>query len=233
MTPPLISALFNPLNLLMLGVSVVSGLLAAWWMFPLGLLFWLVMVLRIARDPSLRLNQEVQSRTALPDRFQAPFTQIEKVQINLFNVINQTSPSVRKRLEPIRKLANQLTAEVYGLCQRMTPLENYRIVNDGKSNLDAEMNDLSYRIQTATDSIIRQELEESFAAMQQQSSRMKAVNEQMLRVDAQLLSLQSEMKTMLLDVTHLQALPSHLMQQEINRIAASLKKQIQDIRRVV
>jgi len=43
------SALFQPLNLAMLGVTILAGVLAAWWLFPIGLVLWLIMVGNSAR----------------------------------------------------------------------------------------------------------------------------------------------------------------------------------------
>jgi hypothetical protein len=52
MRSPLLTALFHPLNLTTLAVAVAAGLCAAWWLFPLGLLVWLIMVVGVARDPA-------------------------------------------------------------------------------------------------------------------------------------------------------------------------------------
>lgn len=38
------SALLHPLNIIMFVLSIVAGLVAAWWLAPLGLLLWLIMV---------------------------------------------------------------------------------------------------------------------------------------------------------------------------------------------
>ena len=48
MRSPFLTALLHPLNLAVLVLSVLAGLVAAWWLFPLGLLFWLVMVTAVA-----------------------------------------------------------------------------------------------------------------------------------------------------------------------------------------
>ena len=43
MRSPWLQALTDRMNLIMLGLAIVSGLLAAWWLLPIGLLIWLVM----------------------------------------------------------------------------------------------------------------------------------------------------------------------------------------------
>ncbi|NDJ52516.1 MAG: hypothetical protein GYB68_05435, partial [Chloroflexi bacterium] len=78
---PFVVALAHPLNLAMLGVSLVSGLIAAWWLFPIGLLLWLVMVYTVSRSPALQLNFQMSSRDPLAQRFQKYFDRIQRTQV--------------------------------------------------------------------------------------------------------------------------------------------------------
>ena len=43
MKSPIVVALIHPLNILMAGLAVFAGLVSAWWLFPIGAIFWLVM----------------------------------------------------------------------------------------------------------------------------------------------------------------------------------------------
>ena len=38
----------------MLALTVAAGLCSAWWLAPIGFIFWLGMVFMVARDPGLR-----------------------------------------------------------------------------------------------------------------------------------------------------------------------------------
>ena len=71
MRSPTLSALFNPLGIATLAMSVAAGLCAAWWLFPLGLVIWGVMVYGLATDPALRRLQMMQSRAPVAQRFRA------------------------------------------------------------------------------------------------------------------------------------------------------------------
>ena len=85
MRSPLLTALIHPLNVAMLGLSVLAGLVAAWWLLPLGLLFWLAMVIAVSREPRLRFNYRMQSREPLAQRFQEVFGRVERCQLSVFN----------------------------------------------------------------------------------------------------------------------------------------------------
>jgi hypothetical protein len=51
MRSPLSKALTDRMNLVMLGVAVAAGLLAAWWLLPIGLAVWLIMVIVTTNGP--------------------------------------------------------------------------------------------------------------------------------------------------------------------------------------
>jgi len=51
---PYLDALRHPLNLAVLVLAVAAGLFSAWWLFPVGLMVWGIMVVVHANDPALR-----------------------------------------------------------------------------------------------------------------------------------------------------------------------------------
>jgi hypothetical protein len=102
MRSPVVTALAHPLNLLMLMTSAVAGLISAWWLFPVGLLFWLIMVVMVARDPALKLNVEKGRRTSLAQRFQRYFDRIERAQVSVFNGLSHASPEVKRAMQPVQ-----------------------------------------------------------------------------------------------------------------------------------
>ncbi len=81
--PPLLTALLNPINLSMLALTVVAGLCSAWWLAPIGFVFWLVMVIVIARDPGVQITFTRQSREPLAQRFQTRFDRLDRARISI------------------------------------------------------------------------------------------------------------------------------------------------------
>jgi hypothetical protein len=205
MRSPFVTGLLHPLNLLTLGVAVFSGLVAAWWLFPIGLLLWLIMAVVVSRDPSLRISHEMQSREPIAQRFQRYFDRIERAQVSVFNSLSSAPGRTRKALQPVQDELEALTTEAYRLCRRMTALENYRLVTDSTANLAADLKRIDEAIDQARDALVKQEYEDSRRAMLERIAKLQLVASDLDRVEAQLLSLTNEMDGIVAEVIRLQA----------------------------
>jgi chromosome segregation ATPase len=203
---PVLTGLLHPLNLLTLGLAVFAGLVAAWWLFPVGVLFWLIMVVAVSRDPSLRISHEMQRRAPLAQRFQRYFDRIERAQVGVFNSLSTAPAPVRRTLQPIQAEIDVLANLVYALCKRMTVLENYRLVSQSRSDLEADLQQIETKINGTDDSLTRREYEESRRSLQERLSKLEAVSTQLDRVEAQLISLANEMDSIVTEVIRLQAM---------------------------
>jgi aspartokinase len=203
---PLLVALLHPLNLLMVGMSVFAGLVSAWWLFPIGILLWLILVINVARSPSLRISHEMQKRAPLAQRFQRYFDRIERAQVGIFNTLSSAPPRVQRVLRPVQAEVDALTNQAYQLCQRMTTLENYRVVSQSQHDLTADLQHVDEVLETTEDALIRREYEESRHLLQERAAKLETVSNYLERVEAQLLSLTNEMDGMVAEVIRLQAL---------------------------
>ena len=94
-TSPWRIALLDRLNLAILALALVAGAFSAWWLGLVGILLYLVMVMIVAREPSLKISQAIDARSPLPQRFQTQFNKIERVQISIFNAINNADPAIK------------------------------------------------------------------------------------------------------------------------------------------
>lgn len=122
--PPIVVALLDPLNLIILGMAVAVGYCTAWWLFPVGLLLWLMLVVEVARDPVLRFNHAMRRRKPLPPRFQPYFERIEHSGAGIFNAVAPTSYRARRAFKPALAEVYTLTERTYRLCRRMAALED-------------------------------------------------------------------------------------------------------------
>lgn len=205
MRSPLLTAIFHPLNIVMLGLTAFAGLVSAWWLFPVGVLFWGVMVFNVARDQSLRLNYEMQQRAPLAPRFQRYFDRVERAQVGIFNTLASAPAAMRRALQPVRDEVDILTKEVYALCQRMSTLENYRVVSQSHTDLTTDLEHINNAITRAEEDTVRRDYEESRQALQERLAKLQAVSTQLERVEAQLMSLAHEMDGVVTEVVRLQA----------------------------
>jgi chromosome segregation ATPase len=222
---PLLTGLIHPVNLLMLGVSVFAGLVSAWWLFPVGLVFWLVMVINVANDPSLRMSHRMQRRKPLAQRFQKRFDRLERFQVSIFNSLASAPPDVRRLLQPVQDETERVVDEAYALCRRMTGLENYRLVTQSQADLEAELNELNDMIDRTDDLMTRQEYEDSHRALQGRVEKLEVVSRQLDRVEAQLVSLSSELEGVVTEVVRLQAMGAEEAERRVNSLVETLREE--------
>lgn len=203
---PFLTGLVHPLNLLMLGLAVFAGLVAAWWLFPAGLFLWLMMVVAVSRDPSLRISHQMQQRAPLAQRFQRYFDRIERAQVGVFNSMASAPARTRRALQPVQSEIDALAMRTHALCQRMTVLENYCLVSQSQADLEADMREIGTKIGGTQDPVILREYEESRQTLEGRVDKLKAVSVQLDRVEAQLVSLANEMDGVLTEMIRLQAM---------------------------
>jgi chromosome segregation ATPase len=226
---PWLTALINPLNLAMLALSVAAGLCSAWWLLPLGLILWVVMLLVVARDPSLVISSTMESREPLAARFQAPFDRIERSQVSLFNSLASADPRIRNSFHQVQAETDALVNQTYLLCQRMSALENYRLVTQAGGNLDDEIKRLQGQVAGATDAMVKREYEQSLAALQDRVTKLHTTETQLDRVEAQLSSLASQMDEALTEVVRIQSLGPDVAASHAAALAQTLHKQTDEL----
>jgi hypothetical protein len=231
MRSPIVTGLLHPLNLLMLGLSVFAGLLAAWWLLPLGLLLWLMMVVTVSRDPSLRFSHEMQSREPIAQRFQRYFDRVERAQVTVFNSLASAPGRTRRILQPVRDELEVLTEQAYGLCRRMTTLENYRLVSESTSNLQADLQQIDEAVGKASEPLVKKQYEDSRRALVERIVRLKLVASDLDRAEAQLLGLANEMDGVVTEVIRLQASGPDEAERQVPALLSLLRERLEELRR--
>jgi len=218
MRNPYLEALIHPINLSMLAIVTTAGLCAAWWLFPLGILFWIIMILNIAHDPSLRIFYQIKSRQPLAPRFQTKFEKIESWQVKLYNTLIVTKPKVRKAFQPVQNEANNLANKIHDLCQRNSALENYRLVNAHNQDLENEWITLKSEIEKTSDPSIKESLTHSLRNIETRMGRHQQVTTQLESVDDQIEVAEKTMEKVVTDVLRLQALGLSAIKKDRERL---------------
>ncbi len=205
MRSPILIALIHPLNILMAGMIVFAGLISAWWLAPVGVVVWGMMVFNVARDQALHFHYKMQQREPLARRFQPYFDRIERAQLRIFNTLAAAPAKTRKALQPVRKAVDALSQQVYLLCQKMTALENYRAVSQAQTNLATDLKHIDEVIEKADNDLVRREYAESRQAIRERLEKLQAAATQLDRVEGQLLALANDMDGVVTEVIRLQA----------------------------
>ncbi|MEK7311126.1 MAG: hypothetical protein AAB382_04070 [Chloroflexota bacterium] len=213
MRSPILSALINPLNVATLAIAAAAGLCAAWWLFPIGLVVWGVMVYSLATDPTLRRMQMMQARAPVAQRFQSLFDRIERAQASIYNTISDSHRNIQPMLEPIRDEVDALVERTYQLCSKMTVLENYRSVQAFSGSLQAETVRIDTQLASATDPTVKREYEESRRDVQKRIDALNAIGLHSDRVEAHLSSTAAALAGVQAELVRLHALGPQLASQ--------------------
>lgn len=227
---PLIIALTDRINLSMLALAIASLLCAAWWWAPVGLVLWVIMVLIMAQDPLLKMAKNLESRAPLAQRFDRQFQQVERAQINIFNTISNAEPKLRPMMKPIQEATDNLAGYAHNICQRMSVLENHRLVSGSTLNLETQINEVDKKLHETTDPIETREYTESKQALQSRLSDLKTVERQLNRTDAQLVSLSNELNRVITDIVRIQALDPKIAKDHAEQVVLTLKNLLEQLK---
>jgi hypothetical protein len=230
MRSPLTLAFFHPLNAAMFILAALAGLFAAWWLFPLGLVFWIVMVAQIANDRFVRTDYDMQARSGtLSPRFQQLYEQVIHSQMRIFNSLMSASGSTKRALEPVQSEIQSLTSHVYTLCRQMTGPENYVKVSTTNTDLPGQRALLTLGIGNATDDLIKKEKQEALRALDDRMKKIQQVSTLLDRVEAQIGSLASTLDSILADIVRLQAMGSAQAEKEAPEIIQQIRAQVKQL----
>jgi len=224
MRNPYVFALLHPINLSMLALITAAGLCAAWWLFPFGILIWIIMVLNIARDPSLKITYQIKSRKPLAPRFETKFDQIESWQVKLYNILAAAKPKIRRAFQPVQIEVNKLTTKVHDLCWRNSALENYRQVQNQKEDLEAEWVTLNQEIEKTSDLLIRKSLVQSLGNIETRMKRHQQITMLLEQVDAQMVNVKKILENIVTEILQLQALGLDAIEKDRGRLIEKLHR---------
>jgi hypothetical protein len=231
MRSPLTTALLNPLNIITLVLSGLAGLLAAWWLFPIGLVVWAVMVAVIANDKSIRINYNMEARLGtLSPRFQEPYSKAVKAQMRIFNSLLSATGENRHAFEPVQDEIEKLVDEIYSVCQKMTVPENYIQVAKGKAaDLEGERALLVLSMDKDMDPAIKKQKEEAIQSLESRIQKTKSVATSLERIQTQLGSTTTFMEGLLSDIMRLQVMGAGQTRQEVPNMLQKIRGEIEQL----
>jgi hypothetical protein len=231
MRSPYVLAFLNPLNLAMLALSAAAGLCAAWWLFPLGLLLWLVMFILVARNPTVRVALKQEARSgALSPRFQSVFDDVTRAQTRLFTTLQSADGRTQTVFAPVQDAVEKLVDEVYIVCQRMTGPENFRRVSTLNSDLEGERALAVLAMEGTADPKEKAEKQEQVKAIEERMKSVRAVETLLNRVETQVKTVANELQATLAELVRLQALGAKDAETQVPALAQRIRNQIEELK---
>ncbi len=170
----------------MLALTAAAGLCSAWWLAPIGFIFWLIMVAVVSRDPGLQITFTRQSREPLAQRFQNRFDRLDRARISIFNSLQGVSPAFRKQIQPVQDTLDELVEHAYQLCLNLTAMDNNFYVQQLSNNFDEDIETMQKNIAGAVSSNDRKEFDETLKSLQARKVQLKNVGTLLSRFEAQL-----------------------------------------------
>lgn len=183
---PLTTAFFHPLNMAMLALTLVAGLCSAWWLAPIGLLLWLVMVIVIARDPGLNITFTRQNRQPLAQRYQVRFDRLDRARISIFNSLAQAGLPLQRAIEPVQTALDEVVEHCYQLSLRMTALDNHYAVQRLSNDFDSDFANLQRKLEQTTDPVALKEYQLTIESLKTRQDQLKSLAAILDRFEAQL-----------------------------------------------
>ncbi len=226
---PFLTALFDPLILTMLGLVAAASLCAAWWLFPIGLVLYLVMFMVVVRNPTLRFNNMLAKRAPLAQRFQTRFDRLQKPQINLFNSLSTTKPKARRALKPVQGAINGAVEQAYRLSQRMSTIENHIIVSRTYRDPEVELAQVMEKIAAATDPALKQDYEDTRKTLEQQIANFSSMSALLERFEVQLAALATVLDGAVTTVIRMQALEKANLRQQTGAVLDAIRDQLRQL----
>ena len=227
---PLLTALFHPLNLAMLGLTAAAGLCGAWWLAPVGILFWLIMVIVVARDPGLKITFMRASRQPLAQRFQTRFDRLDRARVLVFNAMQRCVPPARKAIEPVQIALDQLVEHIFQLSLRMSSMDNNYAVQRATSNFDSDIADLNKKRDAASDAASRKEYDQALQSLKNGQAQLKRIDSLMVRFETQLTGANSSVDSLVTGVVGLQGLNLSQTEERIPSLIKLIETQEEEFR---
>ncbi|MFZ5819614.1 MAG: hypothetical protein ACOYYJ_06915, partial [Chloroflexota bacterium] len=224
---PFLTALFHPASLSMLALTAAAGLCAAWWMAPLGLVFWLAVFLVAYRDPALRLSNTVAGRATLAYRFQSKFERVQRTQTSLFLSLGSAPVKAQRLLRPVQDSVNALVEQTYQVCLRFANVDNYITVTRANKNIPGEIETLEQKLTASTDEHVRQEYQEALQTLRGQEDNLQRLTNLLERFETQLTTLTSALEGVHADIVRIQTVDAQAIRAEIPGLLKRIDEQAQ------
>ncbi len=218
---PFSRAAWRPLPLIVLAVAVFAGLRIAWWLFPLGLVAYGLIVLMLARDPALALTRPPRPRLTSAT-FRAQLANVERAQREIQHSIAQSDGPIQRLLTPIAAQTRELVDDAYQLCAKGQVIESY-LARTNLQQIQARIADADREFRTTSDQYIARQLEETLNALAKKQRNTTDLGTYVGRIEAQLQNINANLDNVLAETVRLRTADTVSADSVTNQVAERLR----------
>jgi hypothetical protein len=198
------------MNLLLLFFAIGAGLTIALWLLPVGLLAYAALVALTWLDPATAQAVQPRPRPIRPPRgtpFQPQLDAIARVHGQIAQSVSSVQGPLRVSLERVTSQVDSIVEEAYTLATKgQTVVAYLRQTNLG--DLQAQLVRLDTQIKTTSDSMLRQQYQETREAVAERLKNAQALGTYHQRIVAQLENICANLDNVLAETVRLRAAPA-------------------------
>lgn len=195
----------RPLNLLVLGVALIAGLLVALWLLPVGVVAYIALVVLSLRDVVAAPDPPRRTVTAPTGTvFQTQLDAILRAQTQIGESVVATEGPLRPALERVTAQVTGIVEEAYALAAKGQTIAVYlHSINLG--DLNGQLAHVEAQVSGASDPQLRQQYEETRAAVADRLRNAQALGTYRERIAAQLETIGANLDNVLAETVRLRA----------------------------
>lgn len=236
MANPYLYAARRPLAIAVLLCAILAGLLVYWWLLPLGLLVYGLLVVMGGRDPAVAAASQQAPRPRLTSAtFRPQVDAIERTQQEIQRSVAQTDGPVGRLLLGVVDETRELVVQAYELSGKGQIIESY-LARVNMADLQQRINTTDRQISATADAYTLQQLQETRAALAEKQRHAADLNTYVGRILAQLQNIHANLDNILAETVRLRtadAVSADSMTNQVAQRLSDLKADMDSFQRVL
>jgi chromosome segregation ATPase len=224
MANPYAYAARRPMAITVLACAILTGLLVYWWLLPLGLLVYGLLVFMGGSDPAMAAasRQAPVARPRLKSMtFRAQLEAIERTQQEIQRSVAQTPGPVGRLLARVTDETRELVVQSYDLSSKGEIIEGY-MARVNLAEIQKRINATDRQISATSDAYTLQQLQETRAALAEKQRHAADLTTYIGRILAQLQNIHANLDNILAETVRLRTADAVSADSLTNQVAQRL-----------
>jgi chromosome segregation ATPase len=226
----------QPLAISVLLLAGLGGLLIYWWLLPLGLLAYGLMVFLGGQDPAVAAASQRAPRPRLSSAtFRTQIDALERTQQEIQRSVAQADGPVGRLMARITDQARELVEQAYELSDKGQIIEGY-LARVNLADLQQRINTTDRQLAATADPYTLQQLQETRAALAEKQRNAADLTTYIGRIQAQLQNIHANLDNVLAETVRLRTADAVSADSATNQVAqrlSDLKSDMDSFQRVL